>query len=94
MTAFAASFFALAACVAVLVVVKTWMEYGGAARSLRAQLRACPETRTITWSVIERPFPHGEAQHGKVVTMGQAARPDRRLPAQARVPVRQLDLAA
>lgn len=90
MTAFAASLFAFAGLVSVWVIGKTLLEYTSAARELSRQLQTCSTTLTVSWSVIERPFPHGDTQRGQVFTMGQAARRARRIPAQARP----LDLAA
>ncbi|QVM85919.1 hypothetical protein [Novosphingobium decolorationis] len=90
MTAFAASLFALAGLVSLWVIGKTLLEYAAAARGLTRQLQACSTTLTVSWSVIERPSPHGDTQRGRVVTMGQAVRQARRVPA----PARPMDLAA
>lgn len=54
MTAFAACLFVLAAFASLCSIAAGWARLGGAARELRAQLAACPETTAISWNAIER----------------------------------------
>lgn len=54
MTVFAACLFALAGLASALTLATSLRRHGADALELRAQLRACPETTTLCWKVIER----------------------------------------
>ncbi|MGF7152361.1 hypothetical protein [Novosphingobium gossypii] len=59
MIAFAASLlapwlFCTAALASGVVIVSTMRRYAPGARMLRAQLRNCPDTLTVTWKIVER----------------------------------------
>ncbi len=54
MTVFAACLFTLAAFASGWAMLVTVRRFGAATMDLRAQLRACPRTMTLEWSMVER----------------------------------------
>lgn len=54
MTAFATCLFAIAAFASAWTILASWRRFAPAARMLRAQIAACPETLVLHWRSIER----------------------------------------